>query len=364
MSIFGQMKDPRRTTKGNLKHQFVDIVFLVISAVVSGCNDWESIEEFGDGQLDWLRNYYPFKNGIPSHDTINRLFSAMDTKIFGEHFLQWTQTLCNHTEEEVIAIDGKTMRGSYDRASNQAAIHIVSAYASKNRLCLGQVQTNEKSNEIKAIPELLDLLFLEKSTVTIDAMGCQKEITKKIREKKANYVIAVKLNQKELYEQIGKLFNITQPASVVIDYNKDHGRIESRKCTVIDELKFLDDSSEWEGLQSIIKIETERQTVLTGKKVLEERYYISSHKADAALLNNIIRDHWSIENKLHWVLDVVFSEDSSRKRMGNSATNFNIISKVALGLIEKHEYKKNKSKRQRRIKAGFDHKFRELILNL
>ena len=363
MSIFGQMKDPRRVTKGNLKHPLIDIVFLVISAVVSGCNEWESIEMFGKGQIQWLRKYYPYKNGIPSHDTLNRVFSAMDSKVFGDCFLQWTRGLCNLHEEEIIAIDGKTIRGSYDTRSNQSALHIVSAYASKNRLCLGQVQTEEKSNEIKAIPELLDLLFLEKSTVTIDAMECQREIVKKIIDKKADYVIAVKNNQKELYEQIKKLFNVTQAASISIDNNKDHGRVETRKCTVIEDLTFFDEAHLWEGVKSVVRIQTDRWSVITEKKASEERFYISSHKSDARLLNDIIRNHWSVENKLHWVLDVVFNEDSSRRRKGNGSVNFNIISKIALGLIERHEYK-HKSKRQRRFLSAFDSEFRELVLNL
>lgn len=364
MAIFGQMRDPRRITKGNFKHELIEIIFLVISAVVSGCNDWETIAVFGESQLKWLRKYYPYKQGIPSHDTINRVFSAMDSKVFGSYFIQWTQEICKLSEGDIVAIDGKTIRRSYDKHSGHSAIHIVSAYAQKNHLCLGQVQTADKSNEITAIPELLDLLYLEKATVTIDAMGCQKQIVKKIiTAKKADYVIAVKNNQKSLYAQIDKLFSITKPASETVDHHNDHGRVERRICSIIDNFTFMDDCEHWEGLRSIARVESERYFKSDGRTEKETRFYISSHKADAGKINAAIRNHWSVENCLHWMLDVVFAEDMSRRRAGNSAANFNIISKIALGLIERSPYKK-KSKRQRRFKAGFDPEFREKVLNL
>lgn len=364
MLIFGQMKDPRRTSKGNFKHGLTEIIFLVIAAAISGCNDWETIEVFGESQLAWLRKYFPYKHGIPSHDTINRVFSAMDSRVFGEYFIKWTQEICKLSGGDIVAIDGKTVRRSYDKNSGKSAIHIVSAYAQKNRICLGQVQTGEKSNEITAIPELLDLLYLEKATVTIDAIGCQKEIVKKIvQEKKADYVIAVKNNQGLLYEQVEKLFSITKVADVHVSHDNDHGRAETRKCSVIDDFTFMDDCEDWTGLKSIIKIEGERYIKTSGRTEKEIRYYISSHRAEAKLLATIARNHWSVENNLHWMLDVVFDEDSSRRRGGNSAANFNIISKIALGLIERTPFNK-KSKRQRRFKAGFDPSFREIVMNL
>lgn len=340
----------------------MDILFLVISAVVSGCNDWDAIEVFGESQLDWLKKYFPYKHGIPSHDTLNRVFSALDPEIFGEKFIAWTQEICNLSGGELVAIDGKTMRGSYDRGQQQAAFHMVSAYAEKNRICLGQVLTGEKSNEITAIPNLLEMLFLKGTTVTIDAMGCQKKIVEKILSKKAHYLIAVKNNQQTLYEEISNLFVITQPSSTDIHRTVDHGRVEIRKCSVITDLTFFDESRQWPQLKSTIKIETERFSKSTGKTTTETRYYISNHTCGATTINQMVRKHWSIENKLHWMLDVVFQEDSSRRRKGNSAANFNIISKVALALIERTPHKK--SKRQRRFKAGFDPKFRELVLNL
>jgi predicted transposase YbfD/YdcC len=356
------MKDPRRTNKGNLKHPLEDILFLVIISVVSGCNDWETIEAFGETQLAWLRKYYPYKHGIPSHDTLNRVFAAMDSEDFGHRFISWAQQLFKLSEGELISIDGKTMRHSYDTYKGQRAFHLVSAYASTNRLCLGQVVTDAKSNEVTAIPELLELLFLKGSTVSIDAIGCQKAITNKIIEKKANYLIAVKGNQQHLYESVLHLFQITTPSSIDTQSNVGHGRIETRQCTVITNLNFLADAEQWTGIKSIIRVESQRYQKLSKKTSLEVRYYISSQIQDAKDFNKMIRAHWSIENNLHWMLDVVFAEDGSRRRDKNAAVNFNIISKVALALIERAELKK--SKRQKRFMAGWSPEFRETILNL
>jgi len=316
---------------------------------------------FGEAQIEWLRKYFPFEHGIPSQDTLGRVFAALDTDVFGKYFIEWTEGLCDLTDGDVVAFDGKTMRGSYDNQSNKSALHIVSAYAQKNRLCLGQIVTNQKSNEITAIPELLEMLSLEKATVTLDAMGCQKKIVEKIRAKNADYVIAVKNNQKELYDQIDKLFAIVKPSSEDLDYDVGHGRVEKRKCFVIDDFTFFDDNEDWKDLKSIVKIETKRFNKSTLKTNNESRYYITSHNAKASVLNQVIRNHWSIENNLHWMLDVVFDEDNSRKRKGNSPANFNIISKIALGIIERNQ--KKESKRQKRFRAGFDPEYRTELLN-
>lgn len=362
MVIFSQMKDKRRTSKGNFKHELLDIIFLVVSATVSSCNDWESIEVFGESQLGWLRKYYPFRNGIPSHDTINRVFSSLDPKVFGQYFIEWAQEVCSLSKGDLVAIDGKTIRRSYDKRQNKSAIHIVSAYAEKNRICLGQIQTKEKSNEITAIPELIDLLYLKEAIVSIDAMGCQKDIVETIRSKKADYLIAVKNNQKMLYEEIENLFIVTKPASEHIAYDIDHGRAETRKCTLINDLTFLDERKFWKDLTGVLKIETESIDKASKRSTKQMRYYITSSQSQAKSLNQMIRGHWSVENNLHWMLDVVFNEDQSRRRLGNSAANFTMIAKVALALIERIPSKK--SKRQRRFKAGFDPMFREKVLNL
>jgi len=356
------MEDKRRKSKGNFKHELLDIVFLVVSATVSSCNDWESIEVFGESQLDWLRKYYPFKNGIPSHDTMRRVFSSLDPKVFGERFIEWTQEICQLSQGDLVAIDGKTIRKSYDKKSEKSAIHIVSAYAEKNRICLGQIQTSEKSNEITAIPELIDLLYLEGAIISIDAMGCQKKIVESIRKKKADYLIAVKNNQKSLYEEIDNLFKITKPSSEHLWQDIDHGRAEIRRCQLINDLTFLDEHKGWKDLYAVVKIETEITKKSSQNTRKETRYYITSSKAEAKALNEMVRAHWSVENNLHWMLDVVFNEDQSRRRNGNSAANFNIIAKIALALIERLPIKR--SKRQRRFKAGFDQTFREKVLNL
>lgn len=357
------MKDPRRISKGNVKYSLNEIIFLVISAVVSGVNEWETIEIFGQQQIDWLRKFFPYKKGVPSHDTLSRFFSALDSQYFSKYFLEWSNSVCQIANGEVVAIDGKRMRGSYDTASGKSAIHVVSAYAAGISLCLGQVKTEDKSNEITAIPELLDLLSIQGATVTIDAMGCQKTIAEKILEKKANYLLAVKDNQKELSAQIEKLFIIQKIENMNKQVDCGHGRVETRICSVIDNFTFFDDHEDWLGLKSVVKIETERYTKITGKTEFQTRYYISSLPADATNINNSVRSHWAIENKLHWVLDVQFGEDSLRKRMGNSAANFNIISKIALGLIEKVETKRQ-SKRGRRFMAAFGTDFREEVLGI
>jgi predicted transposase YbfD/YdcC len=357
------MKDPRRISKGNIKYSLNEIVFLVISAVVSGVNEWDSIEIFGQQQIDWLRKFFPYKKGIPSHDTLSRFFSALDSQYFSKYFLEWTNSVCQIANGEIVAIDGKRMRGSYDTASEKAAIHMVSAFAAGNNLCLGQVKTKDKSNEITAIPELLELLSIKGATVTIDAMGCQKAIAEKILGKNANYLLAVKDNQQELLAQIEKLFTIQKIENMNKDVDCGHGRVETRICSVIDDFKFFDDYQDWPGLKSVVRIETERYTKITGKTEYQTRYYISSLPPDATYINNAVRSHWAIENKLHWILDVQFREDSSRKRMGNSAANFNIISKIALGLIERVETKRT-SKRGRRVMAAFGPTFREEVLGI
>jgi len=285
------MEDKRRKSKGNFKHELLDIVFLVVSATVSSCNDWESIEVFGESQLEWLRKYYPFKNGIPSHDTINRVFSSLDPKVFGQYFIEWIQEICKLSKGDLVAIDGKTIRKSYDKKSEKSAIHIVSAYAERNRICLGQIQTTEKSNEITAIPELIDLLYLKDATVSIDAMGCQKNIVEAIRMKNAHYLIAVKNNQKALYEQIKKLFIITKPSSEHLWNDIDHGRAEIRRCQVINDLTFLDEQKEWKDLYGIVKIETEVTEKSSQKTRKETRYYITSCKSEAKDMNAKVRGH-------------------------------------------------------------------------
>lgn len=337
-------------------------MFLVISAAVSGMNTWTDIESFGEEKLDWLRKFFPYSNGIPWHGTLGRVFARLDNQAFGQYFIEWIDSLSELTEGEVVAVDGKRMRGSYDKGEGKAAIHMVSAYATEQRLCLGQLATAEKSNEITAIPQLLDLLTLEGATVTIDAMGCQKEISKKIQEKKADYILGVKDNQKGLLEQIEKVFTITGVSSEHTSNDIGHGRVEQRTCSVIDNLEFFDDYKDWPGLKTLVRVQAKRIDKQTGEEENSTRYYISSKCAEAKVFNRDIRSHWAIENKLHWVLDVNFKEDHSRKRKGNSAANFGIISKVALTLIERYPPKKPRT--WKRLKASFNDRIREQILTI
>lgn len=359
--LIAKLKDHRRTNKGNIRHSLQEILFLTLSAVVSGCNTWETIAEFGNLKIDWLRKYFPYKHGIPSHDTLGAFFSAFDRKKFADFFMEFTQALAQK-DSRVVAIDGKTVRGVASKFGD-APLHIVSAFCANNRLTLGQETVHEKSNEITAIPALIDLLDLKNCTVTIDAMGCQKAIATKIIEKKGDYILQVKDNQKDLKKQIDKIFSTQKVNNEHITRDTGHGRIEKRTCHVIDNLVFLDQKEDWAGLKSIVKIASEVYHKKTGKKSESIRYYITSRAANSKELAADIRSHWAIENNLHWNLDVIFKEDFALKRKGNSSENFNMITKLALGLLDA-EKTKNKSKPIKRLIASISDSYRELILNL
>jgi len=363
LRIFNNLEDPRRVKKGNIRHEFLDIIFLVISAVVSGASNWDEIEMFGHNQLTWLRKYYPFKNGIPSHDTINRVISAISPNRFSECFTKWIQEISDLSNNEVVAIDGKRIRNSHDKHSNKSAIHVVSAFASENNLCLGQVSTHEKSNEITAIPQLLDILSIEGCTVTIDAMGCQKDIATKIISKKADYLLAVKDNQKLLAQGIRDIIRFDSPLDEDNQVDTGHGRIETRICRVFQATNLIENASSWKSLERVIEINSERIIKSTGEKSSQTRYYITSKTSSAKELNNNIRSHWSIENNLHWELDITFGEDLSRKRIKNAAENFNIISKIAMSLLNKEKSRKG-SKKAKRFASALNPQFREKVLGI
>lgn len=361
LELISKLKDHRRINTGNIRHSLQEIIFLSLSAVVSGCNTWETIEEFGNLKLDWFRLYFPYKYGIPSHDTLGAFFSAFDRKKFAEFFMDFTQSLATK-DSRVVAIDGKTVRGVAS-AFGKSPLHIVSAFCKNNMLTLCQEKVNDKSNEITAIPSLIDLLDLNNCVVTIDAMGCQKEIARKIRDKKGDYILQVKDNQKDLKEQIEKLFDLQNPNNVHTELDTGHGRMEKRVCRVIDNLIFLDGKQDWKDLKTIVEIKSEIYQKKTGKKSESVRYYISSEVANSKQMAQDIRSHWSIENNLHWNLDVIFKEDLQLKRKGNSTENFNMVLKLALGLLDAEKTKK-KSKNIKRLKASIDDSYREKILNL
>lgn len=360
LNIFETLLDPRRES-GHYLYPLNEILFLTISGVLCGAEDWVNISEFGKTQIEWLRQYLPFTNGIPSHDTLGRVFEQLDSKEFERCFVRWTHQINELTQGQVIAIDGKTARKSYDTSSGQPAIHLVSAFASLNHLCMGQVKTAAKSNEITAIPQLLDMICLQGSVVTIDAMGCQKKIASQIIDQQADYILALKANQEELLEEVVhafKTFDIQQ-----IDQHVDaaHGRVERRMCELITDLKFVDEAQHWAGLKSIVRITAQRSDKTHQTEEVESRYYITS-LTNAEQINRAVRHHWGIENSLHWVLDVRFNEDFERKRKGESPYNFSFITKSVLNLIRLDKTKG--SIKTKRLKAAWDISFREHILNI
>lgn len=336
---------------------------LVFSAVLCGANDWNEIEDFGWEQLEWLRTIGKFNNKIPSHDTLNRVFSAIDPDEFGSCFSQWISKARQATKHEVVAIDGKRICNSHWGTDTKTAIHMVSAFATENGLCLGQVSTHTKSNEITAIPTLLSLLELKDCIVTIDAMGCQTKIASKILNSGADYILAVKGNQPALEEGILDTLRFEKAIDVNEHLDFGHGRIETRKCSVYDNLKHIEHCGHWEQLKTIIKIDATRTIKATGKTTNETRYYISNIEAKAEMFNYWIRNHWRIENNLHWNLDVIFGEDYSRKRQGNAAQNFNTVLKIALSMLTK-DLSWNASNKRKRNKAALNIKYREKLMNI
>lgn len=358
--IFKSVPDPRRQG-GNLLYPLEELMFLTISGVICGLEDWVHISEFGKDQLSWLRKYFPYKNGIASHDCLGAVFSNLDTDLFGQAFIKWTESLSEQTKGEVISIDGKRVRGSYDTHSGKAAIHIVSAFASMNGLVMGQVKCADKSNEITAIPELLDLISIKGCLITIDAMGCQKKIAEKIIDNEAHYILSLKANQEELYEEVKKAFKFMPPQQNDEQISTGHGRVEKRYCEIISDLRFIDEAFKWKGIKSIVRIHAKRHHKLNQKEEEEYRYYITSI-SDAKKINQAVRLHWGIENQLHWVLDVQFSEDRSRKRAGRMPQNFGLITKMAINLIKQNPIKG--SIKVKRMKAAWNQTFRQQLLGI
>lgn len=343
-------------------HLSEDIVFITFAAVICGADTWEDIAGFGRSKKEFLQGILILPEGIPSPDTFNRFFAALEPKVFESLFMSWVKNICGAVSG-VVAIDGKTIRGSR-KAGNKSAIHMVSAFACANNLVLGQIKTAQKSNEITAIPELLKMLDIEGCTVTIDAMGCQTKIAKAIIERNADYVLSVKDNQKELHENIKNTFRCVPKNNFIsyTDLDAGHGRVETRICTVTSDLSELSRANDWEKIKAVIKIESTRYIKSTSQETTETRYYITSKLPDAESIGKLIRSHWGIENKLHWLLDVAFNEDKSRKRDRNAAENYSVILRMALNLI-KEEKSTKRSVKGKRLKAGWDNDYLLTLLS-
>ena len=362
---FGDIKDIR--IERRKKHKLIDIITISICAVVCGADGWEDIEMYGIARKKWLEKFLELPNGIPSHDTFARVFSQINPEEFNKSFLSWVKGISKTTAGEIIAFDGKQSRNSGDEKNGRGAINTVSAWAASNRLVLGQTKVEGKSNEITALPKLIDILDLAGCIVTIDAIGCQREIVKRIVKKEADYVIAVKKNQLNLYKQVEQLFKQaikTNGDSLNIsDFSSketNRGREETRNYLMISGIgASIDELQKWKNLNSIGMVESVRE--VGGKTTVEIRYFISSLGDDIKKLVEAIRGHWSIENSLHWVLDVTFQEDKSRIRKDNAPANFAVLRHIAVNLLGQNKSRKL-SVRKKRFLASLDEEYsRELL---
>jgi predicted transposase YbfD/YdcC len=361
---FAELDDPRWY---NITHQLLDILVIAICAAICGADGWADVELFGKTREEWLRGLLKLPNGIPSDDTFRRVFAALDAEQFQTCFMSWIQAVEGITEGQVIAADGKALRRSHDRNLGKKALYMVSAWASESGLVLGQRKVDDKSNEITAVPELLEMLELSGCIVTLDAIHCQTETVETIIDKKADYVLPVKENQPKLLACLQDLFD--DPAEmrwVDCDHHrtvdKGHGRIEVRECWSTSDpeyLSYIATLAEWRGLQSIAMVESKRR--IGDQTTVTRRYFISSLRSDAKALLNAVRTHWGIENKVHWVLDITFREDDCRIRKGNGAENFAVLRHIALNLL-KQEKSTKLSLRAKRKRAAWDPNYLPTVL--
>jgi predicted transposase YbfD/YdcC len=362
---FGELKDPRALH--SIEHQLIDILIITICATICGANDWEAIAQYGRTKQDWLKTWLEIPNGIPSADTFNRVFARLKPEELQKCFMGWMQAVQTVTEGELLNIDGKTLRGAKEAGNSRSLIHMVSVWSASQHLVLGQQKVSEKSNEITAIPALLKLLSVRGCLVSIDAMGCQTEITKVIIEQGADYVLALKGNQGDLHTDVVQLFtsarkqnfrNIEHQFHSTV--SNGHGRMETRRYWTMGNTEYLIGAHKWSGLKSIGVVESQRE--MNGKVSIEQRYYILSIHSDVQRFTTAVRSHWSIENQLHWILDVGFGEDAAQSCSGSSAENLAVIRHIGINLLSRDKESKVGVK-TRRLQAGWDDNYLKTVLS-
>jgi predicted transposase YbfD/YdcC len=372
LRFFRSIQDRRAA---NASHELSDVLAIAILAVLCGSESWVAVEAWGCGNLEWLATFLELPHGIPSHDTFDRIFATLDPLAFEKCFMTWTNALIEGAKGLFIAVDGKTLRRSFKNAWSKTPVHLVSAFVTRNQLVLGQLATDSKSNEITAIPKLLALLDLAGMTVTIDAMGCQREIAAQIMRQKAHYILAVKDNQPTLHQKVKSLLDDAilekfkgMRHGFVEETDDSHGRRQTRRVWVTNEVNWLGEEvlGAWSGLASVAVVESVRQDLgdMSGKVTTERRYYISSHDGvDAAYMAEGIRGHWGVENRLHWRLDVQMGEDQSRLRVKHGAENFSRLKRIALNKLKRWEIRKPNGKilqagiRLKQQSCGWSRKF-------
>ena len=370
-----EVPDPRINRRK--EHELVDVLVIAVCTLLCAGESFNDMEDFGKAKLDWFKTFLNLPNGIPSHDTFNRVFAALDPKQFLDCFLRWTQSLRQAVAQEIVALDGKALRRALDK--DQSVKYIVSAWAESNGLVLGQLKVADKSNEITAVPQLLRVLELSGCIVTIDAMGCQKKIAREIREADADYVLALKGNQETVHEEVksyldsvlaerqqprpvgAKLSKAAMTLACVETVEKDHGRLEIRRYYQSDELDWFADRAKWEGLRSVGMVESSRE--LEGKTTVERRYYLTSLPLGVETFARAVRSHWGVENKVHWIMDVCFREDQSRARAGYAAENLATLRRLALNLLRKETTKK-RGIRGKQLNASWDHAYLLRLLGI
>jgi len=377
LSAFESLTDPR--TGRHKRHYFGEIIFIALAAIICKCEGFEDMERFAKRRHSWLKKFLKLPNGVPSNDTFRRIFSTINPEVFNACFIRFVEGISGELSSQLIAIDGKAVRHSFDRADEQSHLHLLSAFASEQGLCLAQLKVDTKSNEITAVPDLLDFLPIEGNTFSLDAMGCQKKIAHKISINGGHYLMAVKANHPNLHARLEQLFNSSEAIryakeqgsgfgsgfSSSVTKNKGHGREEKRIVLATDALGWVDklERESWLDLGTFICVESHRKDLATKESSVEKRYYLSNHAPEAEKLQKYIRQHWGIENSCHWVLDMVWNEDCSRIRKGNAAENVALLRKLALNLLRADQTIKD-TIQGKRLQATLDETLLEQFMGL